>query len=59
MGCGEQDIGFGEHGFVDYIGEESVVPAQGDFVDLNTRIYLDCHQLGSVMGGELESGEKS
>ena len=58
MGCGEQGIGLGEPGFVDFIGEEGVVPAPWDCVDLSTRICLDNHQLGAVMGGKLKSGEE-
>ena len=58
MGCWEQGTGFGKPGFVDFVGEESAVPAQGYCVDLNTRIYLDQHQLGSVMDGKLESGKE-
>ena len=34
MSCGEQGIWFGEPGFIDFIGEEDAVPAQGDCVDL-------------------------
>ena len=58
MDSGEQGIGFGEPGFDHFIGEEGAIPAQGDCVDLSSRIYLDCHQLGSVLGGKLESGEE-
>ena len=58
MGCGEHGIGFGEPEFVDFIGEEGAVPAQGGCVYLSTRIYLDHHQLGSITGGKLESGKE-
>ena len=58
MGCGEQAIVFGKPGFVNFIRKEGTVPLQGDCVDLSTRIYLDHHQLGSIMGGKLGSGEE-
>ena len=47
--------GLGEPGIIYFMGEELVVPAQGY---LSTRIYIDCHQIGSIMGGKLESCEK-
>ena len=58
MGCGEQDTGLGEPGIIYFMGEEFAVPAQGFCVDLSTRIYLDHHQLGSIVGGKVESCEK-
>ena len=36
-----------------------MVPAQGDVIELSTRIYLDHPQLCSVSGRKLESGEES
>ena len=35
-----------------------MVLAQGDFVDLSTRIDLDSHQLSVLAGGKLKSGIK-
>ena len=55
MGCGKQGIGLREPGATYLVGEEFAVPAQGDCVDLSTRINLDGHQLSSIKGGKLES----
>ena len=35
-----------------------MVPAQGDGIDLSTRIYLDHHQLCSMLVRKLELGEE-
>ena len=48
---GQRELGFG---VINFVGEEILVLAQGDGVDLSTRFDLHIHQFGAIFGGKLE-----
>ena len=54
MGRSAEGIGLRVPGLIDILGEELLVPAQGDAIHLNTRVNLHGHQLGAILGGKLE-----
>ena len=56
MVSGKKGLCFVELGFSYLSGEEEVVLAQGDGINLSTRIYFDSHGLGSIMRRELKAG---
>ena len=53
-----EGTGFGVPGVINFIREELPGLAQGDGVNLSTRVYLHSHQFGAVSCGKLEPGIK-
>ena len=49
MGCRAKGAILGVPGLIDFVGEELLVPAQGDGIHLSTRINLHSHQLCVVL----------
>ena len=46
--------GLGIPGHIDFVGEELLVPPQGDGIHLSTRVSLHSHQPCAILCGELE-----
>ena len=51
---GSRALGLGYWESINLWEEEFAVLAQGNGVDLSTRINLDSHQLSAIMGGKLK-----
>ena len=43
MGCRVKGARLGIPGFINFVGEKILVPAQGDGIHLSTRVYLHSH----------------
>ena len=55
---GWRELGFRVPGVINFMGEELPILAQGDGVDLSTRVYLHSHQFRTVYCWKLEPGIK-
>ena len=51
MGNGAKGIGLRVPGFIYHFGEQLLVPAQGDCVDLSTRVNINVHLLHTMLCG--------
>ena len=56
MGSGAERTRFGVSGFINFVGEELPVLAQGDSVDLSTRDNFHSHQFCAIFHWKLEPG---
>ena len=56
MVCGHKSFGLGVPGFSEFFGKECLVPAQGDGINLSTRVYFDSHGLGTISSWKLKVG---
>ena len=55
MGCRDKGAGLGVPGLIGFVGEELPVPAQGDGINLSTRVSYHGGQIHTILCGELKS----
>ena len=58
MGSRAEGTEFWEPDLIDFVGVELLVPAQGNGINLSTRVSLHSQHLSAVLGWELKPGEK-